>query len=60
MKYFFISSSSKQALKAKEGFVKKYDQSSPENADVIIPIGGDGFFLNAFTITIILISLFLE
>tara|TARA_Y100001970_G_scaffold75010_1_gene95055 strand:+ start:1550 stop:2308 length:759 start_codon:yes stop_codon:yes gene_type:complete len=45
MKYFFISSSSKQALKAKDSFVKKYDQSSPENADVIIPIGGDGFLL---------------
>ena len=45
MKFFFISSKNLDALKAKKRFIKKYSQNKIENADFIIPIGGDGFLL---------------
>ena len=45
MKFFFNSSDSKEAKKAKELFISKYNQCDAINADVIVPIGGDGFLL---------------
>ena len=45
MKFFFNSSNNKDALKAQRVFVQKYGQHKPSDADVIIPIGGDGFLL---------------
>ena len=45
MKFFFNSSNNKEALKAKKKLVDKYGQNNSENAEVIIPIGGDGFLL---------------
>ena len=43
MKFFFDSLNSTDALKAKEKFVKIYGQEEAKNADIIVPIGGDGF-----------------
>ncbi len=45
MKFFFNSSDKEDAVKAKEVFIKKYGQSNVKEADVIIPIGGDGILL---------------
>ena len=45
MKFFFNSSSNKEALKAQKKFIFKYGQHKPKDADVIVPIGGDGFLL---------------
>ena len=45
MKFSFNSSNNAEALKAKARFISKYDQHLPKDADVIIPIGGDGFLL---------------
>jgi len=45
MKFHFTSSSSKEAKKAQNNLIDKYSQNRPENSDVIIPIGGDGFLL---------------
>ena len=45
MKFFFNSSSNKDALKAQKAYIKKYGQYKPGEADVIVPIGGDGFLL---------------
>ena len=45
MKFFFNSSETNEALLAKEKFIKSYNQYKAEEADVIIPIGGDGFLL---------------
>ena len=45
MKFFFNSSDTKEALLAKEKFIKSYNQYKAKEADVIIPIGGDGFLL---------------
>ena len=45
MKFFFNSSNNKQALKAKNKFTSKYGQHKSKDADIIIPIGGDGFLL---------------
>ena len=47
MKFFFYSSNSNEAIAAKEKFIKEYRQHSAENADVIVPIGGDGFLLKS-------------
>ena len=47
MKFFFDSSNSNEAIKAKEEFIKEYGQISAKNADVIVPIGGDGFLLKS-------------
>ena len=47
MKFFFDSSNSNEAIAAKEKFIKEYRQHSAENADVIVPIGGDGFLLKS-------------
>tara|TARA_B110000438_G_C15727869_1_gene612857 strand:+ start:307 stop:1065 length:759 start_codon:yes stop_codon:yes gene_type:complete len=45
MKFFFNASDNKEALKAKNKFISKYGQSKSKDADVIVPIGGDGFLL---------------
>ena len=45
MKFYFSSSKSKEAIKTKEYLVSKYGQNQPEDADIIVPIGGDGFML---------------
>ena len=47
MKFFFDSSNSNEAIKAIEEFIKEYGQISAKNADVIVPIGGDGFLLKS-------------
>ena len=47
MKFFFNSSDNKEALIAKDNFIKKYGQHEIENCDTIIPIGGDGFLLKS-------------
>ncbi len=45
MKFYFSNSKSKEAIEAKEYLVSKYGQNQPEDADIIVPIGGDGFML---------------
>ena len=45
MKFYFSNSKSKEAIEAKEYLVSKYGQNQPEDADTIVPIGGDGFML---------------
>ena len=47
MKFFFISSDSSEALSAKKKLIGVHGQNSVEKADVIIPIGGDGFLLKS-------------
>ena len=45
MKFFFNSSNTEEALLAKNRFINEYGQHEVEKADIIIPIGGDGFLL---------------
>ena len=45
MKFYFSNSKSKESIENKEYFVSKYGQNQPEDADIIVPIGGDGFML---------------
>ena len=45
MKFFFNSSNTEEALLTKEKFIKLYNQCEAEEADIIVPIGGDGFLL---------------
>ena len=47
MKFHFISSNTSEAIKAKEEYIKSYNQTDPESADMIIPIGGDGILLKS-------------
>jgi len=47
MKFHFISSNTSEAIKAKKEYINSYNQSDPELADVIIPIGGDGILLKS-------------
>ena len=47
MKFFFDSSTSDDAISAKNKYIKKYDQYKIEDADVVVPIGGDGFLLKS-------------
>ena len=47
MKFYFNSSNSEEATKAKEEYIAKYGQFNPNESDVIIPIGGDGFLLKS-------------
>ena len=47
MKFYFSNSKSKEAIDAKDFFISKYGQNKPENADIIVPIGGDGFLLKS-------------
>ena len=45
MKIFFNSSENQDAKIALNYFVKKYGQCNIEKAEIIVPIGGDGFLL---------------
>lgn len=45
MKFFFNSSDNKEALEAKNKFINIYGQHESKDADIIVPIGGDGFLL---------------
>ena len=45
MKFFFNSSNNIEAIKAKNKLINKYGQHESKDADIIIPIGGDGFLL---------------
>jgi NAD+ kinase len=45
MKFYFNSSETIEAISTKDKFVKLYGQNKVENADIIVPIGGDGFLL---------------
>ena len=45
MKFYFNSSETNEAVSAKDKFVALYGQNEVENADIIVPIGGDGFLL---------------
>ena len=47
MKFFFVSSNTREAIKAKKKYIKKYNQSKIDDADTIVPIGGDGFLLKS-------------
>jgi len=47
MKFFFVCSNSNETLSAKQKLIDAYGQNNVENADVIIPIGGDGFLLKS-------------
>jgi len=47
MKFHFISSNTPEATKAKEEYIKSYNQTDPDLADIIIPIGGDGILLKS-------------
>ena len=42
----FIASNSKDAQKALKELKKLYKNTKPEEADVIVPLGGDGLILN--------------
>ncbi len=48
MKFYFNSSETNEAMSAKDKFVALYGQNKVENADIIVPIGGDGFLLKNF------------
>ena len=47
MKFFFDSSMANEALAAKKKYIEEYGQHKAEDADIIIPIGGDGFLLKS-------------
>ena len=47
MKICFVSFPLDKNLKAKEELVKKYGNCSPEDADYIVALGGDGFILKS-------------
>ena len=47
MKFFFDSLDSDDALSVKEKYIDQYKQHNIEEADVIVPIGGDGFLLKS-------------
>ena len=47
MKFHFISSNTTEAINAKKEYVKSYNQTDPQLADIIIPIGGDGILLKS-------------
>ena len=47
MKFHFISSNTSEAIKAKDEYIKLYNQTNPDLADIIIPIGGDGILLKS-------------
>ena len=41
----FLASMAPEAEKAREELVRRYGDAKPEQADVIVPLGGDGFML---------------
>ncbi len=46
-KISFVAADSQEALAGKDKLVQMYGQYDPESADVIVPLGGDGFMLHA-------------
>jgi len=47
MKFHFLSSENTEANKAEKKFIDMYGQNSAEEADCIVPIGGDGLLLKS-------------
>jgi len=47
MKFYFLSSSNPEAKNTEKKLIELYGQNSVENADYIIPIGGDGLLLKS-------------
>jgi len=47
MKFHFISSNTSEAINAKKKYINSYKQTTPELAEIIIPIGGDGILLKS-------------
>ena len=47
MKFYFVSSNNPEAKETERKLIKLYGQNSLENADCIIPIGGDGLLLKS-------------
>ena len=45
MNFFFTSIDTKEAIEAKKKYQNKYGLNEINKADVIVPIGGDGFLL---------------
>ena len=45
MNFFFTSIDTKEAVEAKKKYQNKYGLNEINKADVIVPIGGDGFLL---------------
>ena len=41
----FLASQAPEAEKAREELIRRYGDAKPEQADVIVPLGGDGFML---------------
>ena len=41
----FLASQAPEAEKAREALVRRYGDAKPEDADIIVPLGGDGFML---------------
>jgi NAD+ kinase len=41
----FLASLAPEAAKAREALVQRYGDAKPEDADIIVPLGGDGFML---------------
>jgi NAD+ kinase len=41
----FLASQAPEAGKAREALIRRYGDAKPEDADVIVPLGGDGFML---------------
>ena len=48
MKFHFLSSNNSEAKNTEKKLTKLYGQNSVENADYIIPIGGDGLLQHHF------------
>ena len=47
----FVASSAPEALAAREDLVRRYGDRAPEEADVIVALGGDGFMLQTLHAT---------
>ena len=47
MKFHFLSSTNTEAKEAEKKLVDMYGQNSAEEADCIVPIGGDGLLLKS-------------
>ena len=47
MRFFFTSSNSKLALQAKKKYIAEYGNCKINEAEIIVPIGGDGFLLKS-------------
>ena len=50
-KLAFLASDTKIAQEARETLIKAYGDAAPQEADVIVALGGDGFMLNTLHLT---------